>query len=195
MNYYVEISNLPNITLEYQSENFGHLVFWKNRELFDKYSKGFFVLTDADIVPNIKLKNDYLKTMLNLLLKYNEFTKIGFALDIDDLPEYYSLKENVRKWEKKFWDLEIEPNVYSAEIDTTFALYWPSTDRIVQDLYPSFFSAIRLGGDFTAKHGGWYTNNNDLTDEQLFYIKTSNNSNSWKTDEVGVLKGDYTNDY
>ncbi|EKT3956848.1 glycosyltransferase family A protein [Flavobacterium psychrophilum] len=193
--YYTEISKLPNVTIEFQLENLGHLVFWKNRALFNKYSKGFFVVTDADIVPNVKLQKDYLKSMLNLLFKYNEFTKIGFALAIDDLPDNYSLKENVLKWESKFWELEMAPNVYQAEIDTTFALYWPATDRVVQDLYPSFFSAIRLAGDFTAKHGGWYTNNNNLTNEQLFYIKTANNSNSWKIDETGVLKGDFTNDY
>ncbi len=195
LDYYKKISENQNITIEIQNENLGHLVFWRNRELYKKYSEGFFVITDADIVPNENLNNDYLKIMLNLLIKNYEFTKVGFALNIENIPDYYSLKQKVLNWESQYWNSETEKNCYNADIDTTFALYWPKVDRIVKNTHPYFFKAIRMGADFTAKHGGWYLDNENLSDEQLFYLNTSNGSNSWKMDINGILKGDFTNDY
>lgn len=178
-----------------QNENLGHLVLWKERKIFKKYCKGFYVLTDADIVPNEKLDSDFLNRMLDVLIRYPEKTKVGFALKIDDIPDSYSLKEKVITWESKFWENPIENDLYDADIDTTFALYWPKTDRIINELYPSFFSAIRMGGDFVATHGGWYVDYKNLSEEQENYFKTSNNSNSWKINENGDLQGDFVNDY
>ena len=193
LDYYNEIKN--RVTIHRLNENLGHLVLWKKRELFKKYTKGFFVLTDADIVPNSNLKEDYLNGLLKMLLKHKTKSKVGLALKIDDIPNTFILKENVINWETKFWISEIEKNVFDAEIDTTFALYWPKTDRLINYLYPSFFNALRIGGDYTATHGGWYVDHNNLTEEQKFYFKTANNSNSWKIDNEGNLDGDFKNDY
>ena len=193
LDYYNEINN--RVTIHRLNENLGHLVLWKKRELFKKYTKGFFVLTDADIVPNSNLKEDYLNGLLKMLLKHKTKSKVGLALKIDDIPNTFILKENVINWETKFWISEIEKNVFDAEIDTTFALYWPKTDRLINYLYPSFFNALRVGGEYIATHGGWYIDHNNLTEEQKFYFKTANNSNSWKIDNEGNLDGDFKNDY
>ncbi len=193
LKYYDEIAD--NIVIHRQKDNLGHLVFWKNRELFHKYANGFFIVTDADIVPNTSLPTNYLKRMLDLLYKYKEITKIGFALKIDDIPNEYPLKDKVLNWEKKFWTTPLEKDVYQSDIDTTFALYWPGTDRFTEYLYPSFFNAIRLAGDYTAQHGGWYLKSNELTEEQKFYYKHANVSNSWKIDEKGNLIGDFKDSY
>lgn len=193
LDYYKEINN--RVTIHRLNENLGHLVLWKKRELFKKYTKGFFVLTDADIVPNSNLKEDYLNGLLKMLLKHKTKSKVGLALKIDDIPNTFILKENVINWETKFWISEIEKNVFDAEIDTTFALYWPKTDRLINYLYPSFFNALRVGGEYIATHGGWYIDHNNLTEEQKFYFKTANNSNSWKIDNEGNLDGDFKNDY
>lgn len=193
LDYYNEINN--RVTIHRLNENLGHLVLWKKRELFKKYTKGFFVLTDADIVPNSNLKEDYLNGLLKMLLKHKTKSKVGLALKIDDIPNTFILKENVINWETKFWISEIEKNVFDAEIDTTFALYWPKTDRLINYLYPSFFNALRIGGEYIATHGGWYIDHNNLTEEQKFYFKTANNSNSWKIDNEGNLDGDFKNDY
>ncbi len=195
LDYYKKLAKNGNITIEIQKENLGHLVFWRNRALYKKYSDGFFVITDADIVPNTNLNDDYLKIMLNLLIKNHQFTKVGFALDIENIPDYYTLKQKVINWESQYWNLEIEKNCYDADIDTTFALYWPKVDRIVKNTHHYFFKSIRLSGDFNAKHGGWYLDNENLTEEQMFYLQTSNNSNSWKMDLNGKIKGDYTKIY
>lgn len=193
LNYYNEIDK--RVTIHRLNENLGHLVLWKKRELFKKYTKGFFVLTDADIVPNSNLKEDYLNGLLKMILKHKTKSKVGLALKIDDIPNTFILKENVINWETKFWISEIEKNIFDAEIDTTFALYWPKTDRLINYLYPSFFNALRVGGEYIATHGGWYIDHNNLTEEQKFYFKTANNSNSWKIDNEGNLDGDFKNDY
>ena len=193
LDYYNEIDN--KVTIHRLTENLGHLVLWKKRDIFKKYTKGFYVLTDADIVPNSNLKEDYLNRLLEILLKYKTKNKVGLALKIDNIPNSFTLKENVINWESKFWVNELEKNVFDAGTDTTFALYWPKSDRLINYLYPSFFDALRVGGDYTATHGGWYIDHENLTEEQKFYFKTANNSNSWKIDKEGKLDGDFKKDY
>lgn len=192
LSYYETIKN--KIIIEYQQENVGHLVFFKSPELQKKYTQGYYIITDADIVPNNKLPDNFMNILIKKLFKYSgKITKIGFALRLDDIPDNYPLKENVLNWESQFWQKEVEKNIFFADIDTTFALYTPN---YVPD--PSkrvFMNAIRIAGNFTCKHGGWYLDMNNLTEEQLFYIKTSSNSNSWKIDESGKLNGNYKHIY
>ena len=127
---------------------------------------------------------DLIKTME----KYHfNICKVGFALRIDDLPQHYPLKEKVIKWEKQFWTKKVNKtdNIYYAEIDTTFALYKPFYKRTK---FQNFFNkGIRIGGDFTCMHGGWYIDPNNMTDEQINYFRTSNSSSSWIFDKKGNL--------
>lgn len=127
---------------------------------------------------------DLIKTME----KYHfNICKVGFALRIDDLPQHYPLKEKVIKWEKQFWTKKVNKtdNIYYAEIDTTFALYKPFYKRTK---FQNFFNkGIRIGGNFTCMHGGWYIDPNNMTDEQINYFRTSNSSSSWIFDKKGNL--------
>ena len=186
LNYYSEIGN--KITIERMDKNYGHMVFFENKTLQHKYGKGYFVITDADILPNFELPIDFMSRMINILdNNYLRITKAALALRIDNIPDSYSLKEKVLSWEKKFWEIEVEPNVYSAQTDTTFALYKPFYPRWFNNLH--FLSAFRIAGNYTAKHGGWYIDFTNPTEEYLFYKATSTNSNSWKMDETGNLVG------
>lgn len=177
MQYY---QSLPDqIKIEYQPDNTGHLVLFKKQELRHKYCKGFYVVTDSDIIPNPALPQDFMKILVSYLMKYfNKVTKVGFALDINDIPEYFPLKEKVLQWEKKFWKDEIENDAFFANIDTTFALYKPQYPEKFSNV--DFFSGIRLGGDFSSKHGGWYIDPQNMTEDQEYYYEKSNNSASWK---------------
>ena len=67
LDYYKIIKD--KITIEMLPVNEGHLVFWKNKEIFKKYGKGYYVLTDADIVPNSNLPINYLNQMINVLIQ------------------------------------------------------------------------------------------------------------------------------
>ena len=181
LKYYEEVEK--QVTIEKLNTNYGHRVFYENDELFEKYGKGYYILTDADVVPNENLPENFMNQMIKLIDKYyKKISKVGFALDLDSIPDEYPLKEKVINWEKQYWQKEIEKDVYFAPVDTTFALYTPnSRNRNLKE----FLQAIRIGGNFTALHGGWYVNPAKLTDEQLYYIKTAKVSSSWKLDESG----------
>jgi hypothetical protein len=98
---------------------------------------------------------------------------VGFGLKIDDLDDTHYLKELVLEWEKKYWVNEIEPNVYIAPIDTTFALYRPELKG------GSELNALRTGANFIARHLTWYIKINSTTEEEMNYINSANDSSSW----------------
>lgn len=186
LEYYDKIKE--RVIIERMDQNYGHMVFFENKTLQKKYGQGFYFLTDADIVPNKNLPDNYFHIMLNVLKKdFVNINKVGFALDLESIPAYYPKKYNVLNWEKAFWlnRTNDKEESYFALIDTTFALYKPGYPK--KNNQNGFLYAIRMAGDFTAKHGGWYIDYNNLTNEQLFYQKTANSSSSWKINEDGEM--------
>jgi hypothetical protein len=158
-------------------KNVGHLALWKT-VIFQLFRNQYYVYTDSDILPVQDCPKNVLSYFFNLLQKYPNIDKVGFALKIDDLTSTHILKDLVLVWEKKYWDNEIEKNVYTSPIDTTFALYRPSAKG------GSELSALRTGGEYIARHLTWYIDPGNLTDEDLHYINTANESSSW----IKVLK-------
>lgn len=186
----------PNVILERMDENYGHMVFFINKELQEKYGPGFYVVTDADIVPNENLPEDFMDTMLKILNKeFHKVTKVGFALKTDDIPETYTFRDHVLDWERKFWFLKYNHSLdsYYAKIDTTFALYKPQYPRLLNSL--EFLTGIRIAGNFTARHGGWYIDPNNMTDEQKYYQQTSTSASSWLIKEDGKLASAHLQKY
>lgn len=175
LDYYRQIEEI--VTIERMDRNYGHLVFWENADLYNKYADGYHIITDSDIIPNENLPLDYVN-QLKTILDNNKVTKVGFALRIDDIPDYYQHKQKVLKWENKYWENPIGKDLYLNELDTTFAIYPP---HYKYDML-NFSSAIRVAGDFTAQHRGWYIDSHNLTDEERYYFKTASESNSWKLD-------------
>ncbi|ROI02179.1 glycosyltransferase [Chryseobacterium sp. G0240] len=182
LEYYKTIDK--EVTIERMSENLGHKVFFDTPYLQQKYGKGYFVLTDPDIVPNEKLPVNFMSEMISKMDRYHKtITKVGFALDIETIPDYFPLKEKVLKWEKQFWEKKLEDNVYSAYVDTTFALYKPYYPLKFNNL--PFLEGIRIGGNYTALHGGWYMDPQNYSEEYLHYIKSVDKSSSWKLNTKG----------
>jgi hypothetical protein len=171
------------VTVHYMENNEGHLVFWKNKELFKKYSKGYYVVTDADIVPIEDCPDNVMQLLITQLDRAYDRTKVGLSLKIDDIPEFYPNKKAVLIWEGQFWKSEIHPNSYKAEIDTTWALYRPGYKYKLK----RFTKAWRTKPPYTARHGGWYIDADNLTEEQKYYIQTANHSASWNIDSAGNL--------
>ncbi|MBD1433814.1 glycosyltransferase [Sphingobacterium sp. DN00404] len=186
LEYYKSIESRVNIEL--MDKNYGHMVFFENKSLQKKYGQGYYIVTDADILPNPNLPKDFIQTMIQKMDKYKwRIVKVGFALDTETIPDHYPLKERVVSWESKYWEKELEKDVFSADIDTTFALYKPFYPTKFKVSKLKFYRAIRLAGDFTSKHMGWYINPRNMTEEQSHYMKTSSGSSSWKFDENGNL--------
>lgn len=182
LEYFKTIKN--TVVLHQLNENWGHLVFWKNKELFDKYSKGYYVVTDADIVPVENCPEDFILHFKRILDKNNNITKVGFSLRIDDLPDSNPNKLKIIKWEEKYWEKTNGDGNYLANIDTTFALYRPN----YQYNEIGFFSAIRTKKPYQVRHGGWYLDAENLSEEQVYYFETCSESSAWRIDKKGNLK-------
>ncbi len=184
LEYFNSIEN--DVKIYRLSKNYGHRVFWKQKGVFKEYAKGYYVVTDPDVVPIDACPHDFLKHFKNILDANPEINKVGFSLKIDDIPNTNIEKETILKWENQFWKNQTENKNYIAKIDTTFALYRP---RAVKPIWLDFFKAIRVGHPYIAKHGGWYIDSNNLTEEQEYYVKTVNKSSSWlNTKGDGKLK-------
>ncbi|MFH7018004.1 glycosyltransferase family 2 protein [Flavobacterium sp. FlaQc-47] len=177
--YFNEIDT--SLTIHRLKVNYGHLVFWQVKELFEKYSKGYYVITDADINPLEECPEDFLLYFKKILDQNRKITKVGFSLKIDDIPETNINREKIIKWESKFWKDKDNDGNFIADLDTTFALYRPKYD--LQE--HGFYTARRTKNPYVAKHGGWYINNRNLTEEQKFYFQHCNESSSWRIDENG----------
>lgn len=187
---------LKGVTIEYMDDNYGHMVFFENKALQEKYGKGFYVVTDADIVPNENLPENFMRVILGALRKNDrKINKVGFALRTDDIPDAYLYKEKVIVWEKKFWQTvyhDLEQSFF-AKIDTTFALYKPGYPQLFDNV--DFLSGIRIAGNFTAVHGGWYVDPQNMTAEQEYYQETSSNASSWLIKKNGSLDAKHASIY
>lgn len=151
--------------------NYGHKVFWEN-ECFEEFRKDLYIVTDPDIMPIESCPNDFVKQFYLLLKKYPRIKKVGFSLKIDDIPKDAPMFEAVNQWEKAYNFFKIPwENAYSADIDTTFALYIPDS----LDVSRHFITAIRTGVPIQARHLPWYKNEKDITDEDIYYSEHRNN--------------------
>ena len=177
LDYFETIRN--QITLILLNENHGHQVFWKLNEINKKYVQNYYVVTDPDINPMEDCPKDFLKYFKTILDKNFKINKVGFSLYLDDIPDTNPDKNKIVLWESKFWQNKNEEGNYIASIDTTFALYKPKRFSKIS----IFYKAIRTQKPYTARHGGWYVDPENLTNEQEFYINTSNASSSWLSKE------------
>ena len=143
------------------SENAGHTSPW-SKGIVQTYAKNVpFIVTDPDVIPD-KGAHGAVERFCELLTKYPERTKAGFGLKIDDLPDRYSLKDHVISWESQFWESTVEPDVYDAEIDTTFAVYRQNTPYVLGP-------GLRTGGNYIARHEPWYVDSDNPGDEVIYY--------------------------
>ena len=152
-------------------KNYGHTVFYDSNMFFWKRLFGFCILTDPDLSPIEECPGDFAEQFLRIMLRYPDFSKVGFSLRIDDLPDEYYLKQEVIEWESRFYENSISYGqykiYYDAAIDTTFALSAPS----LYQLGTNRMKAIRTGNPYQLRHLPWYVSN--INSEQKNYISTS----------------------
>lgn len=148
--------------VELLGKNLGQLAIY-NSDYINKFN-GWVAYSDSDIELNVDCPSGFIDTMIQGADKYGKL-KAGLALRIDDLPRTrYGLY--VQREEQKFWTKELEPNIYEADVDTTFS--------IIKVGQPFQYQAIRLAGDLTARHIPWYLDYEKLNEEELHIIENSN---------------------
>lgn len=155
-------------------DNVGFLSLWKTG-IYKKFRNQYFVYTDSDVLPSEDCPNDFLSYFYSLMKRYPRASKVGFALKIDDLPDTFKNKEKVLEWETQFWKKIVDSDLYLAPIDTTFALYRPNIKG------GAFFHdfMIRTGGQYQAKHLPWYNDDDNLTEEERYYVLNAKTITHW----------------
>lgn len=169
---YYEVCKFKVIRLD---KNYGYLSFWKTG-IYKQYKWNYFVYTDSDVVPISDCPANFLEYLKSLLDKHLHLDKVGLGIKIDDLPDSFVLKDKVIEYEKNYWKYEVKPNIYRARVDTTFALYKPLSN--LKHGYVSTLSAYRTGFPYMIQHLPWYVDSSRLTDEESYYLQTSDSSSS-----------------
>jgi hypothetical protein len=147
----------------YLKQNVGYKALWKS-DVFKRFESSFYVYTDPDILLQEDCPRDFIYHLYKILIKYPSKEKAGVALQINDIPDYYSHKQIAIENEKVFWTKKLEPDVYDALVDTTLALYRPFAYGDAEEC-----EAIRVAGKLTAKHLTWYLDSANLSEEELYY--------------------------
>lgn len=138
---------------------------------FDK-----FIITDSDLLPYPDTPKDLVRHLSSLMDKYPNQNHIGTSLEIKDLPDHYPLKQTVIKYESNFWPpiaKAINNEVYSAKIDTTFAMYRKDSKILATS------PALRTTRPYTLKHVDWYLDPDDYSDEFVYYLKSCKSFATW----------------
>ena len=166
--YLKQIESRASVTVTYL-ENLGPRRLWISQDFqrIASSANGFF-LSDGDIDYSYTSTGIF-EHFVNLSKKYPGIRKIGAALRIDDLPQEFSKTQKIIDSELSNWDKRrmISENLYFAPLDTQFA-YYP---KYTQDffLWPSF----RIAGQYQVRHAPWYTDYENLSHEEAFYIKNA----------------------
>ena len=164
-------------------KNLGHRSPWLSGSVQRLAEGRRYIVTDPDVVPDESCPTDVFEKLHTLLDKYPDIVKVGLGLRIDDIPTSNPLRVDILNWEKQFWEEQIEPNVYLADVDTTFALYRPYTG--VQSHSP----CVRTGFPYVAKHLPWYKSPEALSDEDIYYRARANQTvSNWDSNSVSYWK-------
>lgn len=154
--------------------NTGHVGIWAHGTI-EKLAPGErFVVTDPDIVPIEQCPNDAIEYFDLLLDQYQDRSKIGFGLWLEDIPDHYKFKQSVLEYESRF-ALYHRPqkDLYFAPIDTTFALYREGASQDIS------FSG-RTDYPYVARHLSWYVDSDNPGEEETYYIDHAHSRiNSW----------------
>lgn len=172
LDYY---ENTKHVVIKLEA-NIGYKALWDTS--IHLWFRGLpYIYTDPDILPIDECPLDVVQFFQATLSKHKDINKVGFGLQIDDIPDFYPHKSDVIEWEMQFWKTPISENLYKADIDTTFALYRANSVK------QQWGKTLRTGGVFLAKHLPWYENPESISDEELFYKKNATSS-VWYTKKI-----------
>ena len=155
-------------------KNVGFLALWKTN-IHKNFFKDYYVYTDSDVVLVDECPDDFLDLFWNTMRKDPFLYKIGLSLKIDDLPDKYSQKKKVIEWESVYYKNKVNEFFYSANVDTTFALYRPWYKGGANIYIKTYRSAF----PYQLRHLPWYVDSNNLDEEELFYLENATTTTHW----------------
>lgn len=159
------------------NQNFGNNVLYATGTLQQEVGPNErYILSDPDLMID-HLPDDTIEKFEYGLEKYSVI-KVGPAIQIDDMPDEYILKEQVLIWETPFWSNPLGEDYYNAPLDTTFALYKPGINRHT-------IGGLRVGGAYTCKHMPFYLTPDNITDELAYYFSHCDRTKSSQGQYIG----------
>lgn len=151
--------------------NYGHTALWTGNILQQLNIDTPYVYTDSDIIPVDACPKDFVVKCLEILERYPHSIKVGLGIVHDDLT--YFDAEVKDQYERGFYQLPVEDNLYLAPADTTLAVYRQSRYYHVKD-------SLRLTGEYMIRHLPWYYDYDNLPEEELYYLQNATESSSLK---------------
>lgn len=149
-------------TVMHMNKNYGHTVVWNpETTIFQRLGiTGPYIVTDPDLDLS-GIPDDFLSVLEAGLIKYPQFDKCGFSLEINNIKNQGTID-----WETPFWQHPLDDMYFNAAIDTTFALYKT----------PVFsYNAIRTNRPYTAVHVPWmFSDLSELPEDEQYYFNTQN---------------------
>jgi hypothetical protein len=148
---------------------------------FTKHSASHYVVTDPDIALEGNCE-DILELYAYLLDTVKSIEVVGPMLRIDDIPDFYQLKQEVIErhteqfWHKKPLTLQWRNKIIQyqlARVDTTFGMY----RRYFK--FHRLTKGYRTYAPYWARHLDWYINLNSLEEDQLYYLKNASGVSHW----------------
>jgi pyruvyltransferase len=142
----------------------------------------YIVMTDPDIELN-KVNGDILEYYIYLLNKLDK-TSVGPMLKIDDIPdEYHNKKAAIIGHTNQFWKKPRKTVLFKnkkydyieCNTDTTFQLF---SAKNIPKRFPHG-NSIRTLQPYDARHLDWYSNPNNLTPCQLYYLNNTTKISHW----------------
>ena len=163
LEWYNNINN-PNVAVHFE-KNEGHLALWATQ--LDKELGEYFVYTDSDIILPDEFPKGWKLIMYHLIKWYSSYDKIALALHIEDLPDHYRYKNQVKRNEARWWlekyDSEMFDYLYKADTDTTFAM--------MRNFGDNCYKSLRISKpNMMARHHGWYLDLDNLDEEEKYYL-------------------------
>lgn len=183
--------SLPkNVSLLRLPKNEGPWAFWERG--IHTTIRSPYIVTDADLVPSEFCPDDLIPRLLALLTRYPDCGKVGPGLRIDNLPDCYGQASIAYRWETQFWHRPLARGLFSAPIDTTFALYPEGAE------FNRSPKNIRVGHPYLFDHTPWYVDEESLGEEELHYRhRTDQKFSNWSTGqaESRIAKKGYVKDF
>lgn len=175
LDYYdkLDYPNVQVVPLHFNSWRLGAAYLAKQLKMYPA-----IVITDSDLLPYPNTPKDIISHLSSLMEKYPRYNHIGLSLEIEDLPVDAPMYKKVYKHESQFWSPQtklLNNEVYVAKIDSTFAMYRPSSTILALE------PALRTARPYTLKHIDWYLKPEEYSEEYNYYLDHCKSFATWAT--------------
>ena len=169
LTYYRRLEQQTDVQVIYLRRNLGHTALWDSNLLERLHIDSPYIYTDSDVLAEDCNPVELVGRLLQVLQLYPFLDKAGCGLRCDDIT-YYD-KDRVQQIEQQLYTVPIEPDVYFAPLDTTFALYRDARHYCRQ-------ASARIVGRYMVRHLPWYYDYENLPDDECYYLRRAGDSST-----------------